>query len=231
MPRWERASNTAAVRRQYAQALIDDDKPAFALQLFRGILTDPDLPGPEQIEARGGIGRCHKQLFVRTRDTARRAAHLADALHAYRSAYLEDDRRFWHGINTVALLLRAAREDPDTRDAMRSEATELAERVFTTVDQAEPATAWTRAIACEALIALGRFDEAVQRAEAWSRPPTPGRSRWPPSCASSSRCGNSAPPNLPANTCCRCCAPHCSNATAAACTCRPGTFARPGLRL
>lgn len=84
----------AAVRRQYAQALVDDDKPAFALQLFRGILTDPDLPGPEQIEARGGIGRCHKQLFVRTLDAARRAAHLAAALHAYRSAYLEDDRRF-----------------------------------------------------------------------------------------------------------------------------------------
>jgi hypothetical protein len=168
----------AAVRRQYAQALVDDDKPAFALHLFRGILADPDLPGPEQIEARGGIGRCHKQLFMRTRDAARRAAHLGDALNAYRSAYLEDDQRFWHGINTVALLLRAARDDPDlhddTRAAIRKDATELAERVFTTVDHAEPSTAWTRAVACEALIALDRFDEAVQRAMALIEAPDTG---------------------------------------------------------
>ncbi|MGH3976144.1 MAG: tetratricopeptide repeat-containing protein, partial [Pseudonocardiaceae bacterium] len=102
-----RGLGDAVVRRQYGQALVDSDNPAAALLLFENIVGDRLAPDTEQIEARGGVGRCYKQLFVVTTHPPLRAEYLRRALTAYLEAYQEDTSRFWHGINAVALLARA----------------------------------------------------------------------------------------------------------------------------
>ncbi|MDQ4093458.1 MAG: serine protease, partial [Actinomycetota bacterium] len=161
----------AVVRRQYAQALVDGDNPAAALLLFDNISADLSAPDTEQIEARGGVGRCYKQLFVVTTYSARRAEYLTRALTAYLQAYREDPGRFWHGINAVALLARADRdglhvtghEDPGAT------ARDIAAEILDLVEALPEPDAWAKATACEALLALGRCDEVVRRGNTFVR--------------------------------------------------------------
>ena len=56
-----------AVRRQYAQALVDGGNPAVALRLYRELATDETVPAVDRLEARGGIGRCYKESVSRLR--------------------------------------------------------------------------------------------------------------------------------------------------------------------
>ena len=53
-----------AVRRHYAQALVDGGNPALALRLYTGLAADETAPRVDRIEARGGIGRCYKEMFL-----------------------------------------------------------------------------------------------------------------------------------------------------------------------
>ena len=75
--------NEAVVKRQFAQALVDRDSPAAALLVYQGILDDPSTPEAERPEAMGGVGRCHKQLYVLDQVSTRRRRHLPSALTAY----------------------------------------------------------------------------------------------------------------------------------------------------
>ena len=52
------------VRRLYAQALVDGANPAVALQLYSDLAADQTVPPSDRIEARGGIGRCYKEMFL-----------------------------------------------------------------------------------------------------------------------------------------------------------------------
>lgn len=156
----------ALVRRQLAQALVDRDNPAVALLVYRGILEDPATSEHERAEALGGMGRCHKQLFVLDRVAARRAAHLPLALTAYRRAWESDPSRFWHGINVVALLARASREGlevPGVADP-GAESRRIATEVLDVVSAPDDPGTWELATACEAGIALGDADLAIARA-------------------------------------------------------------------
>lgn len=158
--------DVAAVRRQYAQALVDGGNPAVALRLYSEMADDELVPAPDRIEARGGVGRNYKELFLACTDEARRRDYLGRALDAYLAVYRKDDNRFWHGINAVALLARADRDGVDLGPDMGRTA-ELAAAVLRTVEgDPEPGT-WTEVTACEALIALGRYEDAVERAEAF----------------------------------------------------------------
>jgi hypothetical protein len=73
----------------------------------------------------------------------------------------------WHGINAVAVLAGA---EPDginlTPESPR--APELAETLPRTVDGAAVQDTWSEVTACEAAIALGWYDEANERAEAFT---------------------------------------------------------------
>ncbi len=53
-----------AVRRQYAQALVDGRNPAVALRLYAELAADDTVPMAERLEAEGGIGRCYKELYL-----------------------------------------------------------------------------------------------------------------------------------------------------------------------
>ena len=155
-----------AVRRQYAQALVDGGNPAVALRLYRELATDETVPVVDRLEARGGIGRCYKELFLDCAEPARQRDYLTRSLDAYLAAYSEDTQRTWHGINAVALLDRADRDGFDL-NTESPPAAELAEAILRTVDAAPVQDTWTEVTACEAAIALGHFDDAVERAEAF----------------------------------------------------------------
>ena len=96
--------------RRYAQALIDSGRTAAALRIFTGVFEDPTTPPDERIEARGGQGRCYKQVYLTTTAPERRADYLRRSLKQYLDGYNEDRQSFWHGINAAALLTRAQRE-------------------------------------------------------------------------------------------------------------------------
>jgi V8-like Glu-specific endopeptidase len=156
-----------AVRRQYAQALVDGRNPAIALRLYHELADDESVPEADRIEARGGIGRCYKELFLACGHTQRRRDYLRRALNAYLEAYREDQRRTWHGINAVALLARADREHIDVTPQVNSE--DLAADILQTVDGLPIPDMWTDVTACEALIGLHRYQDAVERAEAFQK--------------------------------------------------------------
>jgi V8-like Glu-specific endopeptidase len=147
--------------RRYAQALIDSGRTAAALRIFTDVFEDPTTPPDEQIEARGGEGRCYKQLYLTTTEPQRRADYLRRSLKDYLDGYNEDRQSFWHGINAAALLTRAQRERikvPETSDAGQR-AREMAAEVLATVQpRSDP---WAHATACEACVALGDTEQAV----------------------------------------------------------------------
>src|SRR4029077_8515533 len=100
-----------AVRRYYAQALVDGGNPALALRLYTELAADETAARVDRIEARGGIGRCYKEMFLACTEPDRRRRFLSRSLEVYLAAYLEDTEIYtWHGINAVSLLARAARD-------------------------------------------------------------------------------------------------------------------------
>lgn len=158
--------NDTVIKRQFAQALVDRDSPAAARLVYQGILDDPATPAAERPEALGGIGRCHKQLYVLDQVPARKRRHMPAALGAYKEAYDADHRNHWHGINLVALLARAARDGvpldgvPDPATASVAIAHDVLEHVL----HVQRPGVWELATACEAGVALGDHDLAIARA-------------------------------------------------------------------
>ncbi|MER7070867.1 serine protease [Terrabacter sp. NPDC000476] len=159
----------ALVRRHYGQALIEQGYPAAARITLAALIGDESVPPAEQVEARGLLGRCGKELFLGTTDPVRRADYLRSALGTYLEAYHEQPgERFWSGINAVALLARAVDEQvpleghPDARAALR----ELVTDVLDVVRDRPDDDGWAQATAVEAHVAVGEHAQAVERLEA-----------------------------------------------------------------
>ncbi len=168
------------VRRQLGQALIELGELDSAEDVVRHLLRDVPPTHDESFEARGLLGRINKQRYVNRRDPAAAQTSIAAAIEAYRSVFDEDNTHTWHGVNSASLILRASRDGiagPPPGDARQiAEATlkVLAERqeaaVRENLSDAEKAKqregaeleAWDYASRVEALIALGRFDEAAK---------------------------------------------------------------------
>src|SRR3954470_10284496 len=157
----------AAVRRHYAQALVESGNPAVALRLYTELAADETAQRGERIEARGGIGRCYKEMFLACTEPDRRRRFLSRSLEVYLATYMKDTENYtWHGINAVALLARAARDGIQLPSGLPNAAAVAAD-ILRTVDSAPVRNTWTEETACEAAIAVGRYDEAVERGEAF----------------------------------------------------------------
>lgn len=161
-------SDFPQIRRQYAQALIDQGDVTAALSVLRELAADPATEPAEAAEARGLMGRAYKQWYVQNSGSARRHMEvLRKAADAYYDTYMTaPDDHLWHGINVAALLARARRDGrtmagfPGFR--------EVAGRVLARVDAkatAAIAEAWDFATAAEACVALDRPQDAA----AWAR--------------------------------------------------------------
>lgn len=171
--------------RQYAQSLIDQGRYAAAEFALQGLLADPATPAGERDEARGLLGRIHKQLYVAPglAGAVGNPAHLARALSEYWAAYQpRPQANFWHGINVVALLARAQADGVATGGAFPA-ARDLARAVLASLDAADRARnadaqladkrapAWEVATRVEALIALDEDMPALEAAAGYVRAP------------------------------------------------------------
>jgi hypothetical protein len=158
------------IRRQYAQALIDQDKMAAAIDALDAlILRTRDSDPEEHNEARGLLGRVYKQLYVDAVNADPAAAglflhrrRLQLALDAYCAVYTAAPaQNLWHGINVVALTERAARDGVPLERTQDSDA--LAREILAAL-RARPAAdlaTWDLATAAEACVALDDTNGAL----------------------------------------------------------------------
>ena len=164
---------TAQVRRQYAQALIDDGHGDLdeAENELKTIVADPRTKTGEVREARGLIGRVYKQRYINNANTRSQenTANLQRALELYYETYrLNPQENLWHGINTVALAARA-RRDGLSIGGMPDELA-LAQELLSTIAEIESNSstghlhAYDEATRMEAYVALGEFAEADESA-------------------------------------------------------------------
>jgi trypsin-like peptidase/tetratricopeptide repeat protein len=160
---------TQQVRRQYAQALIDQGTLTAAEMVLQSIIHEPQGVRAEELEARGLIGRIYKQIYVNNKDPKSpvNRANLERALNEYQFVYRLDPGKLWHGINVVALAARAKADDlplaglPDSQEVAREVLATLAKNE---AESAEPLPAWDVATRMEAFVALGRHKDAVDTA-------------------------------------------------------------------
>jgi V8-like Glu-specific endopeptidase len=161
-----------AIWRRYGQALIDRDRTAAALRIYTDVVEHRRASKHERDEARGGVGRCYKELFLQTTAPKRRAEYLNKALDAYLGLYGDDPQKGWPGINAVALLARAGREKmkvPGTRDAGQR-ARDIARQLLDALPDANHQDPWNHVTACEAHVALGDVDGALRQAAKFVKP-------------------------------------------------------------
>jgi tetratricopeptide (TPR) repeat protein len=154
------------IRRQYAQALLDQGNLSAAVAVLERLVADTAEDEHENGEARGLLGRAYKQMYVAAEGgpVARRKRFLERAIAQYRDVYDESGLR-WHGINAAALLERARRDGIalDGIDDPGGAARELAQEILTTIEGlGDGADMWDRGTALEACVALGRTEEALE---------------------------------------------------------------------
>ncbi len=161
------------IRRQYAQALLDQGMLEAAVAVLQKLLAETAGRGAEDAEARGLLGRAYKQMYVAGAPTARvaRRRFLEGAIGAYGEVYDKCGLR-WHGINAVALLERARRDGIDLPGlGIEDPGAEAHARARAILDAIEAlgdgADLWDQGTAMEACIALGRHDEALERLDAY----------------------------------------------------------------
>jgi hypothetical protein len=159
---------TQRVRRQYAQALIDQGILAAGEMVLRSIIQEPQGVKSEELEARGLTGRIYKQLYINNNDpkSPRNRANLERAMNEYIFVYqLDPKANLWHGINVVALAARARRDNLPL--AGLPDPIGMAQEILATIKEmevqsAEPLKSWDYATAIEANVALGNYEEAAR---------------------------------------------------------------------
>ena len=154
------------IRRRYAQALLDQEMLTAGLSILDGLIETTDDAG-ELAEARGLVGRANKQLYVLTGTSAgqRRNAYLQAAISAYHEVYRnEPNARLWHGINTAALLKRAASDGVDVPGFPDpgGDGDLIARKILDVITAKPEPDTWDRATAVEAYVALGRTEDALR---------------------------------------------------------------------
>lgn len=156
-----------AVRRLYAQSLIDQGALTAAAAVLRELRDDPG----EQAEVHGLLGRVFKQRYVEAvrcgqagHGPARNADAIREAIRWYHGPFAASPaQNYWHGINAVACTARARRDgvDDDTVADPQAVARQVLARIRARGDDAD---AWELATALEACVALDDEDAALGRA-------------------------------------------------------------------
>lgn len=154
------------VRRQYAQALIEQGALTAAGAVLRELGRDARRHPAERAEALGLLGRAFKQQYVNARQPGLRAnqAALRAAVRSYAGAYGGDAaNNYWHGINVAACVARGRRDG--LRIAPDVDPRALAGQLLTSLPipatAPEHAAPWVLATALEASIALEDGDRAA----------------------------------------------------------------------
>ena len=164
-------SDDPTVRRQHAQALLDQGHLIAAEAVLDRLVAQTAGAEAEQAQARGLLGRAYKEMYLATGHGApgRRKLYLERAVAAYGDVYGESPQRRWHGINAVALLARAGREGiaHEGQSETAGAALAMAREILAAVDALGDADAWDQATAMQACIAIGRPVAALERLDAF----------------------------------------------------------------
>jgi tetratricopeptide (TPR) repeat protein len=146
----------------YAQALIECGQITPAIAMLDGVIANPRTAAKEADDARGILGRAWKEkaIAARGKRDAAAAEALRNAYQCYKSVYDRNPAAFYQGINRVALAAwdRGLVLSEDERAAALQSANDILKSVSDMPE--EQRTARALATAGEALIALGRLDEA-----------------------------------------------------------------------
>src|SRR5207253_2980907 len=88
---------TQQVRRQYAQALIDQGVLAAGEIVLQSIIQEPQGIKSEDLEAGGLTGRIYKQIYVNNNDATspRNRANLERSLKEYLLVYRKNPQKLW----------------------------------------------------------------------------------------------------------------------------------------
>lgn len=157
----------ANIRRQYAQALIDQGGISAGLDVLHNLKRhcDGEKDAAELIEVRGLIGRAYKQIYINAytegQDPSTIARWLEKAISAYAEVYEENKQHIWHGINAVALLERAKYDSLDFRDFF-PDTLSTAKEILDHIASKEEINLWDQATAGEACLALKDYSQALQ---------------------------------------------------------------------
>jgi len=163
------SQDDAQIRRQYAQALIDQSKLTAAVYVLESLVERTEGLDPrENAEARGLLGRVYKQLYINAVLADPKAAavplhrlNLQRALDTYLGVYrAAPARHLWHGINAAALAGRAVRDGVPLREVFDDRT--LARDILATIEAREDPDAWDLATGAEACLVLGEPDKALQ---------------------------------------------------------------------
>jgi len=163
------------IRRRYAQALIDQGFFHAAEEVLRALIADPSAPRFEQEEAQGLLGRIAKQIYVNVNEPAnpRNITQLQNAVDSYWLSYASNPgENYWHGINAVACLRRAARDGVKLKAPAVPEkvASDILENLKNRENESKTGelSAFELATFVEVHLALGQFQEAVTRAKMYA---------------------------------------------------------------
>ncbi len=154
----------AQIKRQYAQALIDQGMAFPALVILREIQGSQRRNSQEWAEARGLIGRAYKQIYIDAHDAHpphnRRA--LLEAIASYFDVYKVDPEKYlWHGVNSISLIRRARTDG--VKSTGLPDATKIAQAVIARVKELEridKIEAYDLASAAEAYVAINNIKKA-----------------------------------------------------------------------
>ena len=167
----------AQVRRQYGQALIETGAHTAAIAILERLMEDKEIDPAERADASGVCGRAWKDIAVTARGSREQIARdaIARSYDCYASIYRDDPGALYQGINSVALAAwdRGLALSPDEQKQAKDDAGEIHLRVAQSLDEAmadgserfagmQKLPLWDLAIAGEALVALGRYDEATE---------------------------------------------------------------------
>ena len=158
--------NEPVVRRQWAQALLDQNQVTPALRALESMSTLHAEDPYELSQVRGLLGRAYKQLYVNEGGQE----NLQRAIAAYRPDWESRTGDYrWNGINLVALLDRARRDGVRVPDV--GGVNDLAQTILDDIDRHGATGAWDLATAMEAYIAQGRTPEALSVAADYVKHP------------------------------------------------------------
>lgn len=159
-------NQTPLIRRQWAQAVLDQNRVNQGLSILRILDAQVQEDDPEKPEIRGLIGRGFKQCFVNEGG----ASNLQAAIEAYGTGWRarQGDYR-WHGINLVALLKRAERDHIPV--VHEEAANDVARNILQEIQDLENPHVWDYGTAMEASVALGNKEEALKWGKQYVRHP------------------------------------------------------------
>ncbi len=163
-----------SVRCLYGQALIDSGQMHAGIEMLQSISKMGNVPHAVQSEASGLVGRAYKQIYLNNVGAAPDVAsvrtrfrpELEASIRAYSACYDPDfpGENYWHGINLIALLIRARNDGH--RDIVNPSAIapeRLARRLIAALEpRAEGADdPWILATLGEAYLALNDYENAA----------------------------------------------------------------------